>query len=493
MYRTQKLLAILPFLVLARGAAKADYLECGDYYGDFGYIGIFEGGNADQAITGSSREAGMPWREFTWFWSQKAAEGLHLTDIDSYPGDYIRHDGERLYTGVFRERNGHVLSVAQTWSSFYSIRKSYEADGLRLVDVEVYKVDGKLRFDGVFHPITDEVQLEINLDWDSFVALWERKAAEGMRLVDIETYWDGSRRLFLGVFRAGYGGRGLWMSTWDDFVKTWYDWTETGLDLIDVETFRQGNQIVYVGVYGPRVNGSAFIVGWDWEDFQRLQKGYEDIGYVLTDLEVQRCAPPAPTMMERRKWKAKAAPLEVVGGPQTVHSAGMSSIAAVAANGDAAEFLRGDANGDGVIRMDDAMAVLDYLFRGVGKIDCKDAADANDDGSVDMSDGLAILFHLYGGGNAPAGIAEVQTDDTPDALGCASAQERGSSARLEPIAPQPQVLVARPVNDPGPVGPAQPLKPVGPAGPGPAKPARPAETAGPGLAKPLRPLGALEH
>jgi hypothetical protein len=46
-----------------------------------------------------------------------------------------------------------------------------------------------------------------------------------------------------------------------------------------------------LGVYGAKVNGSAFIAGWDWEDFRRLSKGYAEAGYVLTDLEVERCTP----------------------------------------------------------------------------------------------------------------------------------------------------------------------------------------------------------
>jgi hypothetical protein len=179
-------------------------------------------------------------------------------------------------------------------------------------------------------------------------------------------------------------------------------------------------------------------------------------------------------MMERPKSKAQATALEVDGGTKAVqatalgvvegtkivHVAEMSSRATVAANYKATGFLRGDANRDRVILMNNAMVVLEDLFNGVGKINCDDAADANDDGSIDISDALGILFYLYGGGVAPAGIADFQTDRTPDALGCVSAEEGDSSESLEWFAPEPQVLTARALNDLDRVGSAQPQPPL---------------------------------
>ena len=55
-----------------------------------------------------------------------------------------------------------------------------------------------------------------------------------------------------------------------------------------------------------------------------------------------------------------------------------------------AAFVSGDADGDGVIKLADAQATLQYYMSGTANIDVK-AADVNGDGSVTLADAQAIL------------------------------------------------------------------------------------------------------
>ena len=64
------------------------------------------------------------------------------------------------------------------------------------------------------------------------------------------------------------------------------------------------------------------------------------------------------------------------------------------------EFIRGDANDDGLVDISDAIKMLDVLFQGA-EIACEDAGDANDDGVLDISDPTYLLSHLFWGGAAP--------------------------------------------------------------------------------------------
>jgi hypothetical protein len=81
-------------------------------------------------------------------------------------------------------------------------------------------------------------------------------------------------------------------------------------------------------------------------------------------------------------------------------------------------FVRGDADGDGVVRLADVIVTLEYLFRS-REIDCASAADANDDGALDIRDPVRLLFRLFAGGRAlpPPGPA-ADVDPTPDGLSC---------------------------------------------------------------------------
>jgi hypothetical protein len=64
-------------------------------------------------------------------------------------------------------------------------------------------------------------------------------------------------------------------------------------------------------------------------------------------------------------------------------------------------LVRGDANGDGVIDLSDALRILNYLYKGGPAPNPLWTGDANSDGVVDIADALYILNYLYKGGPAP--------------------------------------------------------------------------------------------
>jgi hypothetical protein len=64
-------------------------------------------------------------------------------------------------------------------------------------------------------------------------------------------------------------------------------------------------------------------------------------------------------------------------------------------------FLRGDANGDGVISVGDAIYLLNYLFRGDTPPDPWEAGDANCDGDLTVGDAIYLLNYLFRGDSPP--------------------------------------------------------------------------------------------
>jgi hypothetical protein len=85
-------------------------------------------------------------------------------------------------------------------------------------------------------------------------------------------------------------------------------------------------------------------------------------------------------------------------------------------------FQRGDAAGDGGLKVVDAIAVLRYLFEREGELLCLKAADANDDGRLNIVDPIVAVSQLFGGGDAlPEPFPDCGTDPTEDALSCRSA------------------------------------------------------------------------
>jgi hypothetical protein len=81
-------------------------------------------------------------------------------------------------------------------------------------------------------------------------------------------------------------------------------------------------------------------------------------------------------------------------------------------------FIRGDADGDGLIEISDPILILGRLFLGAPPVSCEDAADANDDGELNLTDPIAILDRLFLGGAPlpPPGPEACGADPTADPL-----------------------------------------------------------------------------
>lgn len=83
------------------------------------------------------------------------------------------------------------------------------------------------------------------------------------------------------------------------------------------------------------------------------------------------------------------------------------------------KFVRGDASGDRVVDISDAVFVLSFLFLGGPSSCCDDALDANDDGVVDIGDPVfALNFLFLGGAKIPAPYPLASGDRSEDGLQC---------------------------------------------------------------------------
>jgi hypothetical protein len=85
----------------------------------------------------------------------------------------------------------------------------------------------------------------------------------------------------------------------------------------------------------------------------------------------------------------------------------------------ALRFLRGDADGSGVLTLTDAVFTFEYLFRAGPVPGCLDAADTDDSGAVNITDGIYTLSYLFlSGPPPPPPFPELGFDPTADALEC---------------------------------------------------------------------------
>lgn len=83
-------------------------------------------------------------------------------------------------------------------------------------------------------------------------------------------------------------------------------------------------------------------------------------------------------------------------------------------------FVRGDANGDGGLLLNDPVAILDYLFITATPLtSCLDAMDSDDNGEVQIGDAVILLQFLFASGSPPsAPFPLFGFDPTPDEIAC---------------------------------------------------------------------------
>lgn len=84
----------------------------------------------------------------------------------------------------------------------------------------------------------------------------------------------------------------------------------------------------------------------------------------------------------------------------------------------AGQFIRADANNDGLVDIADPVAILGFLFQG-DSTNCQNALDANDDEGVDIADAVNALSFLFSGGPTfPAPYPNCGGDPTAGSLSC---------------------------------------------------------------------------
>ena len=89
-----------------------------------------------------------------------------------------------------------------------------------------------------------------------------------------------------------------------------------------------------------------------------------------------------------------------------------------------AEFIRGNADGQGGLNLTDGIFLFNFLFLGGPPPTCREAADANNDGELNLTDGIVVLNFQFLGGSEPAppGPRDCGVDPdepgSPGDLGC---------------------------------------------------------------------------
>lgn len=176
-----------------------------------------------------------------------AQNGMRLIDVETRI-----MNGRRVYAGLWTQGAGSNIFVGPMGP--IDIREemtSRRAQGLRVDDFEIFRTSsGGRRYIGIWRPGTGRELLTGPVEFDAFVARGERLTQDGMRLIDVEVERVDGRTLYSGLFRTGTGSnfitgplrRRAFTDLRDQQVAD-------GLQLVDVEGIQIGGTPRFVGVW----------------------------------------------------------------------------------------------------------------------------------------------------------------------------------------------------------------------------------------------------
>jgi len=195
---------------------------------------------------------------------------------------------DERYSGVFRAGAGkYGLWINASYDSFIAKWSEWNAQGLRLVDLDIVQVGNERRYNGVWMAGTDAYGLWLNADWNAFVAKWTEWSKQNLRLVCVEVVRVGTQNLYSGVFRAGSDAYGLWgNATWESFSAKWQEWSKQNLRLTDLTITNFANERRYTGVFRAGTDAYGLWVNAAWPAFQAKWTEWSKANLRLVDMEI---------------------------------------------------------------------------------------------------------------------------------------------------------------------------------------------------------------
>jgi hypothetical protein len=176
-----------------------------------------------------------------------AESGLRLIDVETKI-----LNGTRVYAGLWTQGSGNNFFRGPLGAvEMRNAMEEERARGNRLVDVEVFeRPQGGRRFLGVWRNGTGEEILTGRLQEDAFIARGETLTAQGLRLMDVEVERINGTLFYTGLFRTGTGSNFFTAPrSRIAFRELRNVMVSNGLELIDVETVRFNGRRNFVGVW----------------------------------------------------------------------------------------------------------------------------------------------------------------------------------------------------------------------------------------------------
>ncbi|MCU0492715.1 MAG: serine hydrolase [Chloroflexaceae bacterium] len=223
------------------------------------------------------------------FFNDQSNKGYMVIDIE---GDEI--DGAARYSSVWQwnsDGRGWASRRDLTSTEFGTIWQGYVDQGWRLIDQDVYTLDGQLRYAGVWMDNKEKLGWLSyrNVTSAQFAENFQTYSNDGFIMTDVEAYASGAAMLYAAVWvkntenLAWIERRDLTSSEYADLFQQY----KNQYRVLDLESYQRGGQQNYAAIWVENKSGRGWYA---YRDLTAKQYGdtwlaLRDEGYRLIDYE----------------------------------------------------------------------------------------------------------------------------------------------------------------------------------------------------------------
>jgi CubicO group peptidase (beta-lactamase class C family) len=236
----------------------------------------------------------MTSEQYGQFFVEKSREGYMVIDIEV--DDF---DGEQRVGAVWQRNldgRGWYAIRDLNATQFEDTNNQMRDTGYRLIDLEVYLLDGFQHFAGVW------IQNLEDLDWisahdltsEQFSDLFSRYSDEGYMLIDLDAYMltAGLRYLMVWVENSEGLKWQAWRNMTSEGFSAKFQELRDEYRMIDFESYSLGEVQLYAGIWVENVDHRFWVV---WRDMSAKSFGdkwleLRDAGYRLINYEIYETA-----------------------------------------------------------------------------------------------------------------------------------------------------------------------------------------------------------
>ncbi|NQD35949.1 serine hydrolase [Permianibacter sp. IMCC34836] len=257
--------------VFKRDLTSAQFATAFADYSDKGYLMT----DIDAYPSGSSTRYSMLWRkntdhrgwaekrdlssaDFATAWNTYVGQGMRLVDVEAYP-----LNGQIRWAGIWVQNKENL-----NWSShrgltsadFSTLFQSKSNAGWRIVDIDIYNTSNGLRYNSIWQANPEQTPWAERRDMsrEQYDAELAARSAAGFQLVDFESYSSPSGQSYAGIWEKGSGHAAQVRTdrTAQEFSNLWYQYLDEGYRLVDFERYETPDGTRYGGIW--RENDERF-------------------------------------------------------------------------------------------------------------------------------------------------------------------------------------------------------------------------------------------